>query len=82
MNLVQFMHQCSVQYYEFSNKPGLSDRPEEWGLDLEALNCDTDEADYTFEIRDRSRQNSYFVAIQVGPDGVIYYGTFLGIIKV
>jgi hypothetical protein len=49
---------------------------------LEALDWDTGESEFYYEIGDCSRHNSYYAAIQVGPNGSINFGTFLGMIRI
>ncbi len=49
---------------------------------LEVLNWDTGASEFHYKIDNRSRHNSAFAACQVGPEGDIYYGTFLGMIRI
>lgn len=49
---------------------------------LEAVDWDSGESAFYYEIGDRARHNSGFAAIQVGPDGDLYYGTFFGMIRI
>ncbi len=49
---------------------------------LEALDWDTGELKWYYEIGDKSRHNSSYAAAQVGPDGDIYYGTYFGLMRI
>jgi len=49
---------------------------------LEAVDWDTGASAFYYELGDRARHNSAFAACQVGPDGCIYYGTFLGMTRI
>ncbi len=73
-NAIPTMSSATNLVYQIGQRNGV------WTM--EALDWDTGEVAFTYEIGDRSRHNSYFAAIQVGPDGDIYYGTFLGLIRI
>lgn len=49
---------------------------------VEALDWDTGESAWYYEVGDKSRHNSAFAAIQVGPEGDVYYGTYFGVIRI
>jgi hypothetical protein len=49
---------------------------------LEAIDWETGESAFHYEVGDRVRHNSGMSTIAVGPDGAIYYGTFLGLIRI
>ncbi len=59
---------------------GIGARNAVWSV--EALDWDTGESAWHYEVGDRSRHNSAFAAIQVGPEGDVYYGTYFGVIRI
>ncbi len=49
---------------------------------LEAIDWDTGESAFHYEIGDKTRHNSAFATCEVGPDSAIYYGTYFGFIRI
>ncbi|MCP4685380.1 MAG: hypothetical protein GY867_08015 [bacterium] len=49
---------------------------------LEAVDWDAGESVWHYEIGDRSYHNSLFAATVIGPDESIYYGTFIGLMRI
>ncbi len=49
---------------------------------LEAIDWDTGESVFYYEIGDKTRHNSAFATCEVGPDSAIYYGTYFGCIRI
>jgi len=49
---------------------------------LEAIDWDTGESVFYYELGDRVRHNSGMSTVAIGPDSTIYYGTFLGLIRI
>ncbi len=49
---------------------------------LEAIDWDTGKVAWNYEIGNKSRHNTAFAAVQVGPDGSIYFPTFFGIMRI
>jgi hypothetical protein len=49
---------------------------------VEALDWDTGESAFHYDIGNLSRHNSCFAPTEIGPDGCIYYGTFMGVMRV
>jgi len=49
---------------------------------LEAIDWDTGESVFYYEVGDRVRHNSGMSTVAIGPDSSIYYGTFLGLIRI
>jgi len=49
---------------------------------VEALDWDTGESAWYYEVGDRARHNSAFAAILVGPESAMYYGTYFGMIRI
>ncbi len=49
---------------------------------LEAIDWNTGKSVFHYEIGDRVRHNSGMSTVTIGPDSSIYYGTFLGLIRI
>ncbi|MFC2027969.1 hypothetical protein ACFLU3_04715 [Chloroflexota bacterium] len=49
---------------------------------LEAIDWDTGESAWYYEIGDKTRHNSAFATCEVGPNSTIYYGTYFGCIRI
>lgn len=49
---------------------------------LEAIDWDTGESAWHYEIGDKTRHNSAFATCEVGPNNAIYYGTYFGCIRI
>jgi len=73
-NCIPTMSSGSNMVYVIGQREGM------WTL--EAIDWDTGESAWYDEIGDKSRHNSAYAAIQIGPDGAIYYPTFWGIMRI
>jgi len=73
-NCVPTMSSASSIAYVIGQREGM------WTL--EAIDWDTGESAWYYEIGDKSRHNSAYAAIEIGPDGTIYYSTFWGIMRI
>ena len=49
---------------------------------LEAIDWETGKVAWYYEVGGKSRHNSAYAAVQVGPDGCIYFPTFFGILRI
>jgi len=49
---------------------------------LEAIDWDTGKSVFHYEVGNRVRHNSGMSTLAIGPDATIYYGTFLGLIRI
>lgn len=73
-NAIPTMSSATNLIYQIGQRNGV------WTL--EAIDWDTGESAWHYEIGDRSYHNSYFAASVVGPDESIYYGTFIGLMRI
>ncbi len=73
-NAIPAMSSATNLIYEIGQRNGV------WTL--EAIDWDTGESAWHYQIGDRSYHNSYFAATVVGPGESIYYGTFLGLMRI
>ncbi|MFC2027968.1 hypothetical protein ACFLU3_04710 [Chloroflexota bacterium] len=73
-NAIPTMSSATNLIYQIGQRNGV------WTL--EAIDWDTGESAWHYEIGDRSYHNSFFAASVVGPDESIYYGTFIGLMRI